>query len=219
VANTRDQRSTGRDPFEPPILTPGPWGKNDPGEPFSGSAGDTPGPAGTGGDRAQQIALESGLSFTPDPSKYSLQVPRLQFQGLNPVAPAPRPGTEPSSPPKPSLDKDKLVKWMDDHAEAKSVGKCARYVRQGMEAGGLNTDSRPNLAKDYGPFLIKLGAVVVHRDGYTPQAGDFAVFEGTDDHPIGHVQVYDGTQWVSDFKQNGYNPYHDDTKSKAYRFP
>ena len=45
------------------------------------------------------------------------------------------------------------------------------------------------------------------------------MFEGTDDHPIGHVQVYDGKQWVSDFKQNGYNPYHDDTKSKAYRFP
>ena len=117
------------------------------------------------------------------------------------------------------LDKDKLVKWMDDHAEANSQGHCARYVRQGMEAGGLDTDGRPVNAKDYGPFFIKLGAFVVQQEGYIPKAGDFAVFEGTDDHPIGHVQVYDGTQWVSDFKQNSYNPYHDDTDSKVYRFP
>jgi hypothetical protein len=140
---------------------------------------------------------------------------------------APAPAAAPAQAAKPApdkqtqskkLDKDKLVKWMDDHAETKSQGKCARYVREGLEAGGLNTDARPNLAKDYGPFLSKLGAFVL-QDSFTPQAGDLAVFEGTDDHPIGHVQVYDGKQWVSDFKQNGYNPYHDDTKSKAYRFP
>jgi hypothetical protein len=103
VANTRDQRSTGRDPFEPPTFTPGPWGKNDPGEPFSDSTGDTPGPAGAGGDRAQQLALEPEMCFTQDRSKYSLQIPKLNFPGLNPELGAstttaqPQPASDPAN--------------------------------------------------------------------------------------------------------------------------
>ncbi len=95
MADTSDRRPTGRDPFEPPTLTPGPWGKNDPGEPFSTTSGDTPGPAGTGGDRAQELATDPGAFFTPDPSKYSLELPQLKFDGLNPESPAP---TAPAKP-------------------------------------------------------------------------------------------------------------------------
>jgi hypothetical protein len=136
-----------------------------------------------------------------------------------PSNPAKQPAAKKADSNSNKLDKDKLVKWMDDHAESGSVHLCATYVRKGLEAGGLNTDLRPNLAKDYGPFLLKIGFVAVPEVGYTPQAGDLVVFEGTDKHTAGHVQVYDGKQWVSDFKQNSYNPYYDDTKSQAYRFP
>ncbi len=66
MGNTSDRRPAGRDPFQPPSFTPGPLGKNDAGEPFSNVTGDTPGPAGTGGDRAQQLAVDPGMSFTPD---------------------------------------------------------------------------------------------------------------------------------------------------------
>lgn len=57
----------------------------------------------------------------------------------------------------PCLDINKFVKWLDDHAHDKSTGHCAEYFRKGLEAGGLDTTGRPNLAKDYGPFLQKLG--------------------------------------------------------------
>ncbi|HVN21287.1 MAG TPA: hypothetical protein VMU05_21045 [Dongiaceae bacterium] len=66
MGNTSDRRVTGRDPFQPPSFTPGPLGINDAGEPFSVVTGDTPGPAGTGGDRAQELALDPGTSLTPD---------------------------------------------------------------------------------------------------------------------------------------------------------
>jgi hypothetical protein len=129
---------------------------------------------------------------------------------------------QPPSPKTPAkLDKDKLAKWMDDHAESGSQGKCAKYCRQGLEAGGLNTDGRPMLAKDYGPFLRKLGASAVPDDNYIPQKGDLVVFDGNEYYPAGHLQVYDGTQWVSDFKQQRFTPYTDDTTptSTIYRFP
>lgn len=83
MANTNDCRSVGRDPFEPPSFTRGPWGKNDSGDPCSDIKGDTPGPAGTGADRAQQLAVEPGLSFALDPSKYSLLDSNLVLAGFD----------------------------------------------------------------------------------------------------------------------------------------
>jgi hypothetical protein len=82
------------------------------------------------------------------------------------------------------------------------------------------TKGHPAEAKDYGPFLEKNGATVVSQDDYKPQKGDVAVFEGNDAHQHGHVEIYDGKQWVSDFKQNNFSPYTKDAPpSTVYRFP
>jgi hypothetical protein len=85
----------------------------------------------------------------------------------------------------------------------------------------MDTTGRPASAKDYGPFLLKKGAQVVPGgDDYTPQKADIAVFDGTDAHPHGHIQIFTGTQWVSDFKQNRFSPYKTDIPpSTIYRFP
>jgi hypothetical protein len=54
----------------------------------------------------------------------------------------------------------------------------------------------------------------------TPQKGDIAVFEKNDKHEHGHVEAYDGKQWVSDFKQKNFSPYKSDTPSvTVYRLP
>src|ERR1700756_518275 len=82
MGNTSDRRPAGRDPFQPPSFTPGPLGKNDAGEPFSDVTGDTPGPAGTGGDRAQQLAVDPGMSFTPDAGVPSPPGSNLMASGL-----------------------------------------------------------------------------------------------------------------------------------------
>ena len=42
--------------------------------------------------------------------------------------------------------------------------------------------------------------------GYVPQKGDIIVMNGfiigDQDHSAGHIQMFDGVTWVSDFKQN-----------------
>ena len=95
---------------------------------------------------------------------------------------------------------NKFVKWLDDNAHDKSTGRCAQYFRKALEASGLDTTGRPNLAKDYGPFLQKLGFSDVPQRGYIPQRGDVVVFQ-SGLSPAGHVQAWDGSQWISDFSQ------------------
>jgi hypothetical protein len=90
-----------------------------------------------------------------------------------------------------------------------------------LQAGGLDTSGHPVSAGDYGPFLERLGAVVVPNENYVPQAGDIAVFARNAAHPHGHIQIYDGNQWISDFKQRNFNPYKDPKSAgphKIYRF-
>lgn len=119
----------------------------------------------------------------------------------------------------------RLVEWMDSHALTRSVHKCARYVREAFEAAGLSTSDRPasGAAGDYGPYLMRHGAQAVEVDAsYQPKAGDTAVFEKTAQHPYGHIEVFDGERWVSDFRQQGFSPYRDAATTPAfqvYRLP
>ena len=78
-----------------------------------------------------------------------------------------------------------------------------------MEAAGFETVDRPTSgdAGDYGPFLLRHGAQVIPQRSYEPKAGDIAVFDRTDEHPAGHIQVFDGRHWVSDYVQHSFSPY------------
>jgi hypothetical protein len=110
-----------------------------------------------------------------------------------------------------ALNKSQLSDWMDAHALTRSSHHCAMYCRMGMEAAGLDTGDRPQSgdAGDYGPFLLRHGAQTVPPDSYVPQVGDVVVFDKTGQHPHGHIEMYDGQQWVSDFKQHSFSPYRD----------
>lgn len=109
---------------------------------------------------------------------------------------------------------------MEQHAKNKSTGYCAMACRKGLAAGGLNTNGHPPDAKGYGPFLQKLGASVVPGKNYTPEKGDIVVFGGNKAHPYGHIEVYTGKGWVSDFKQHSMIPYYSDVPPHTiYRFP
>jgi RHS repeat-associated protein len=119
------------------------------------------------------------------------------------------------------IDKDAIVNYADQHAEKGSLKECATYCRKAFEAGGVDTKGHPIDAKDWGPTLLKNGAAVVSQDGYTPQKADVAVFGGNDAHPSGHITIYDGKQWVSDFKQRNMSPYGTSSTPPVtiYRFP
>jgi len=104
-------------------------------------------------------------------------------------------------------------------AQDKVEDSHAKAIRLALKAGGLNTKGYPLLSKNYGPFLSGLGFSLIASTNYTPKQGDVRVFQpypGGD--PTGHVDMYDGHQWISDFKEANFWPgakykkYHPDYK-------
>ncbi len=95
----------------------------------------------------------------------------------------------------------KAVIKLNTNVASKSLSKCAKYVRIAIEAGGLSTEGRPVSAKNYDKFLPKLGFTEISTVNYSPIKGDIAVIQSINGHPHGHICMYNGTQWVSDFKQ------------------
>ncbi|CAA0145416.1 putative enzyme [Tenacibaculum maritimum] len=111
---------------------------------------------------------------------------------------------------KKGLDLNKVLIGLNKRAAAVElpIGKCAKYVRLALEDGGMSTNGRPNAAADYVSFLPKKGfkEVQVFDDNY--QKGDIAVFERFQGvkkyHKYGHIQIYNGEKWVSDFFQTDF---------------
>jgi RHS repeat-associated protein len=118
----------------------------------------------------------------------------------------------------PNFNIDKAVSTLNKNALSCSAGKCAKYVRWALESGGVDTSGHPLSAKDYDDFLKKKGFFEIPTKNYTPKMGDVVVMEAfkgaRKNHPHGHVQMFNGNKWVSDFKQNGFWPGSDYRGSK-----
>lgn len=100
-----------------------------------------------------------------------------------------------------SYNVSKAVEHLVSHAHRKSQGRCAMYVRQALEAGGLNMNGHPSEAYQYVDFLPKVGFYEVDKSGYIPQPGDVIVIQPVAGHPHGHIAMYSGSNWISDFVQ------------------
>lgn len=93
-------------------------------------------------------------------------------------------------------------------------GRCAAHVRQALNAAGVNAQSPASShAKDWGPVLARFGFVSVitvdahgQPSGYIPEKGDIAVIQATSSSIPGHMQGYDGREWISDFVQTAFWP-------------
>ena len=91
--------------------------------------------------------------------------------------------------------------YLDQHAHEMSTAQCAHYVSNALRAEGLDWHNVGD-AKDFGPQLLAKGFQSVSRDGYQPQTGDVAVIQNyPGGNEAGHTAMWDGTQWVSDYKQ------------------
>ena len=101
-------------------------------------------------------------------------------------------------------DKHAAIKHLDAQACARSLGRCAEFVRKSVEAGGVRLQ-RCASAKDYDASLRAAGFVAVQTDAFA--AGDIVVIGAIPGHPHGHMAMFDGTQWISDFRQlHGHYP-------------
>lgn len=96
-------------------------------------------------------------------------------------------------------------------ANQSSLGFCAHYTRLAIEAGGIRLSHHAS-AKDYGSSLLAVGFVKVPSGHYMHQAGDIGIVHPIPGHPHGHMAMFDGSIWISDFRQ-----YHGLYPGKKYR--
>jgi len=86
------------------------------------------------------------------------------------------------------------------NAMSSSHSLCATYVRHALHAGGVDISGIQN-AKDYGPALERNGFIVL-GSGQTLKAGDVIVIQPyPGGNSSGHIAIYDGNNWYSDFRQ------------------
>lgn len=106
-----------------------------------------------------------------------------------------------------------------------SLHKCALNVRLMLEAGGINTTGHPTNAYEYANFLPHVGfrfiaslntnAQQIQWSNSNAIAGDIAVMPYGQS---GHICMYTGKQWISDFPQNRPRPYPGDGIVNIFRF-
>jgi hypothetical protein len=94
---------------------------------------------------------------------------------------------------------DNAIAWLTANAHERSIHRCGSYVGQALQHGGYK-GSRAD-GKDYGPILQKIGFQEISTNGYQPMRGDVTVYSGNTSHQWGHVQMYTGEEWASDFFQ------------------
>lgn len=101
-------------------------------------------------------------------------------------------------------DVDKSTEYLTQSAQSKSQHECARYVRKAIQAGGCPTYIHPASAKDYDAFLPNLGFKEISITDYHPMKGDVIVIQPPQNvsvHEHGHIAMYNGKKWISDFTQ------------------
>ena len=119
-------------------------------------------------------------------------------------------------------DVNRAIQHLRTHVLPESKAKCATYTREAIGADGIrlmNTRS----AKDYGSPLKASGFREVPSTGPF-RAGDVAIIQPVTGHPAGYMCMFDGSIWISDFKQlRGLYPgpayRHEKPSYKIYRHP
>lgn len=120
---------------------------------------------------------------------------------------------------------NKAIEYGNKILLQKSKGQCAKHVRLMLEEGGLNTLGHPIAACNYDKFLPKIGFINIitlqtrqkqlefSKNNALP--GDIAVMNHG---KYGHICIWNGTNWISDFKQNNMWPYAGNGECKIFRY-
>ena len=112
----------------------------------------------------------------------------------------------PKDKPLPKWDLDAAIAHLQNAAHEDPGKKCGVYVREAIEAGGIRMNKALNPTKEgsafgFGPILRDTGFRTM-APGEKLQKGDVVVFQATKGHKHGHVAMFDGRQWIYDYKQN-----------------
>ena len=96
---------------------------------------------------------------------------------------------------------DVAVRYLMNHAHKKSTHYCAKYVANALAAGGFKFQ-RQGAAYQYrtNGILTKMGYKLINKPS-SFKKGDITVTDRNKAHPYGHIAMYSGKNWISDFIQ------------------
>lgn len=104
-----------------------------------------------------------------------------------------------------AIDVQKALDHINHAAGRHSQGRCARFVNDAIVAGGARNYGRGH-AYQTGRSMLAAGFHDVTGGATSPfdivpEPGDVVVFDRRRGHEYGHVAMWNGTEWVSDFHQ------------------
>ena len=100
---------------------------------------------------------------------------------------------------------EETVKYITENKESKSRSMCAWYSMKAIRSGGCyNCYIYPAYA--YNKILPQLGFKEVSINNYSPKIGDISVLPKNSKSCFGHIAIYNGKKWISDFEQNDIFP-------------
>ena len=118
---------------------------------------------------------------------------------------------------------EKATAHLTEHGRKTSIHCCAWYTMRALQAGGCPAIILP--AQWYRFFMPLVQFEELKLVDYHPMAGDVVVFVRPSwkswskiSQWWGHVAMYNGEQWISDFKQKNMNPYKRNVSYRIYRY-
>ena len=103
-------------------------------------------------------------------------------------------------------DIEKAVEHLNKKAKSKSIERCALYVRQAINAGGI-FGLNGHAMTYYNEKKLEIAGFTKIGDDINSiglKKGDIVAFAAVKGHSYGHIAMWNGEQWVSDFKQKSF---------------
>lgn len=100
------------------------------------------------------------------------------------------------------INLEKAANYLKKNAQRKTTGYCARYVTNALYEAGFIFE-RPDCAHLYWDdhILNQIGYIEINNpNSYI--IGDITVTENNTEHIYGHIAMWCGEKWISDFIQN-----------------
>lgn len=97
------------------------------------------------------------------------------------------------------------VAYATKHKHTTSRCMCAWYVMKALRSAGCH-HCYIYPAYAYNKTLPKMGFRKIPVENYVPQKGDISVLPKNPGSPFGHIAIYNGKHWVSDYEQKSIFP-------------
>ena len=115
-----------------------------------------------------------------------------------------------------SIDMDAAVNTLIKNAHKTSTHYCAAYVAKALKAGGFQFKAQGSayMYRTKG-VLVGMGYVEIPKPKEFKK-GDITVTDRNKAHPHGHIAMWSGKKWISDFVQNSEKVYRNDQPPVYY---